>query len=213
MTAQEIINKFFWLVDDTNTDNDQALELLNTSYDALMTERQWNFLRKTDASNTLSGSTVNITLPTDFMYPIKALRYDGTSYTEMTIVPYNERFRYNKLSNALYFDPLNSRLTLLQTPAEQNISGQTLTLVYQYQPAQLTTSDTPVFNRAFHSILSYEMAKFFAYNDQQEKNRSFNREFEGEYQTLKDKMVMWDAKFEFGVSPDFVPPESWVNFN
>lgn len=215
MTGAQIITKFEWLVDDDNTDSTQALELVNTAYDALMTERRWNFLRKEDSSNTLVAGTVNYNVPSDFMYPIAVYRYNSSaaSFIEMKIVRFDDRMKYHKVSDVLYFDPANSRLTLADTPSNQGITGEVLYIVYQYQPAQLTTATSPVFNRAFHSIIAYEMAKMFAFNDQQEKERSFNREFQKEYEDLKMKMIAWDNHFEFGVSPDFVPTDSWVNLD
>jgi len=213
MTAQEIINKFFDLVDDDNTDSDRALELLNTSYDALLTARLWNFLRKEDSSGTFSGSTLAYNNPDDFMYPIKVFRYNTSNdaFNEMKIAPMNDRMNYHKRSGVVYYDMAQGKLMLTQTPDAQGISGEKIFQLYQYQPDQLTTDDEPVFNRAFHSILAYEMAKIFWYMDQQEKDRSFNREMQAEYDYLRKAMESWDARIEFGVNPSIhAANDSWV---
>ncbi len=215
MNGEEIGEKFEWLVDDDNTEAARVLELANTAYDVLMTERRWNFLRKEDSSHTLIAGTVNYATPSDFMYPIAVYRYNAStlSFTPMKIIRFDDRMKNHKATDVLYFDPANSRLTLTETPAIQGITGQVLYIVYQYQPEQLLTSTSPVFNRAFHSLIAYEMAKMFAFNDQQEKERSFNKEFQKEYDSLKAAMIAWDAHFEFGISPDFMPDENWLPTN
>ena len=213
MTAQEIINKFYDLVDDDNTDSDRALELLNTACDTLQASRMWNFLRKEDSSKTFTGSTLSYALPSDFLYPIKAFRYNtaNEAFNPMGIVPFGDRMRYHKRSGTLYVDIANEAVLLTQTPTAQGISGEKLYLVYQYQPAQLALDDEPVFNRAFHSILAYEMAKIFWYMDQQEKERSFNREMQAEYNSLTKAMEAWDARIEYGLAPTFHSiADSWV---
>jgi len=213
MTGQNIIDKFYDLVDDDGTTADRSLELLNTAYDALMTERLWNFLRKEDSSIVLTGSTLSYNLPADFMYPVKVFRFNASNdaFTPMGIVPFNERMRVHKRSGIVYFDLAQAKLMLSATPSNQNISGEMAFLLYQYQPAQLTVATSPVFNRAFHSVVAYEMAKIFWYMDQQEKDRSFNREMQAEYDELKKKMIQWDSHLEFGINPTIHSiDDSWV---
>ena len=213
MTTDEIITQFFFLVDDDNTDADQCLVLLNNALNAIYTRRMWNFLRKEDSSQTFTGTTRTYSTPSDFMYPVKAFRFNSAtqSFTEMTIIRFEDRMKYHNMAGYLYYDPRQNQIVLTATPTAQNISGQTLYLVYQYQPTDLVAGGTPAFNRAFHQIAAFEMARMFVYNDQQEKERSFNREFDGEYNKLWDDMVNFDNRFEFGVSDSFQPVESWVN--
>ncbi len=212
MTGQDLIDAFSDLVDDDNTGTDRALEILNTAYDALNTERLWNFLRSEDTSITLTGSTLSYAVPSKFLYLVRVYRYNASAdtFTEMTVIPMQEKTRYYKVNDTIYVDFKNQTLNLTNTPTNQNISGQVLYVTFQYQPDQLTLTTSPVYNRAFHKILVYEMAKIFWYMDQQDKQRSFNGEMQGEYNLLKQKMIRFDNNSEFSTNPTNEPDLSWV---
>ena len=73
------------------------------------------------------------------------------------------------------------------------------------------TSTSPVFNRAFHPILVYEMARMYWYSEQDEKDRSWNTEANNEYMIMYNDMISWDARLDAGMEPDMNPQEAWVN--
>lgn len=192
-TRADIIEHFQWLVDDDTIDSDQEIRLCNRAYLELCAKEYWNFLKTTDSS-TITGSTV--TLPSDFLYTNRVILRRSASSNDIVYakpVAYEDRLHYIGDQTKYYIDQKNGNIVFTQDPTE-SYSGWLALHDYQYLPAALSTdSDVPVWNAAFHYMLSYEMAKQYYYNDQGEKNRSWNREMEAEYARQMDGLRSLDS--------------------
>lgn len=205
MTVQEIREHFQWLIDDDTMDEDRELALMNVAYDELNTERMWQYLSSSDESLTIASGDVTYAVPTDFMYTKKIVLFDGDrTYEEFIPVPYRERLNAKNVSKRYYIDIKNGLIVFLNPDDMDTYSGWTLIHEYQYQPDQFAAADDePVFNRAFHPILAYQMSKHYFYNDQGEKSRAWNNEFEVEYRNMKGKMIAWDSALDYGTNDHF----------
>ena len=203
MTGQDIIDKFYFLVDDETISSTRALELLNSAYDILNTKRTWNYLYATHTSNTIAANDTTYSLPTDFIYPIGAYLLDSSgNYSGLKSVSYKNRLSKNLVAGYYYIDKKNSNLVL--TYANPADVGKTLVIDYQYNPAQLAVGTSPVFDRAFHPFLAYEMAKNYWFNDQSTKERAWNREMQAEYDRMYQDMIHWDSALDTGSSDNLL---------
>lgn len=194
MTGEEIITHFQWLTDDESIDETQLLVLANETYDFVCASEFWHFLYASESSQTIVAADTTYALPADFLFTHKiTLRRSASSdeKVECEPVPYKDRLNFLGDSRKYYVDQKNSSIVFCADPVQY--AGWLLVHDYQYQPAQITTATSPVFNRAFHSILAYDMAKKYYYNDQGEKQRSWNSEMEFERKRLLDGLRSWDG--------------------
>jgi hypothetical protein len=194
MTGEAIIDYFRWLVDDDTVDSTQELALLNDAYDFLCASQFWFFLRSTDTSQTIASGDTTYALPSDFLFTkVIYLRQSATSTTfvECTPVPYEDRLRHLGDATKYYIDQKNSQVVFCSDP--MNYAGWLMYHDYQYQPTQLTTSTSPAFNRAFHTLLAFEMAEMYYFNDQGEKQRSWNREMREKRDEKLAGLRAWDG--------------------
>jgi len=210
MTGQEIIDHFEFLIDD-EIDSDRELILANIAYDRVNTKRRWKYLAAEDTSKTVLAATRAYALPTTFLYTDNVKFYSAATKfgPALTPAPYAERHRYEGVSGFYYLDIKNGNLVLTANPATSEI-GKTIYHSYGSAPAQLTVSASPVFFRAFHPLVSFEMARMFWYGEQDEKGRSWNKELQTEYDTMLHEMEAWDAKLDTGMEPSSMPQETWL---
>ena len=203
MTLQEIREHFQWLVDDDTLDEDREVTLANVAYDALNAERSWRYLDSSDTSDTVLSSTLSYAVPADFLQSVKVVLFDGSkTYVTFSPVPYRERLNFKDAGRFYYVDQKNSNLVFLSEDTLSAYVGWTIIHEYQYQPEQLADgADEPVFNRAFHPILAYQMAKHYFFNDQGEKSRAWNAEFQAELTSLRAKIIAWDSAMDFSTNP------------
>lgn len=214
MTGEEQITEFETLVDDDTTDQSQVLRWINQSYDRINIARIWNYLRKQDTSNVIVGGTVTYSLPADFLFPSKEFVYlldsNGEVSHKLKIVSFQDNLEFVNRSGYVYFDLVNSNLVFTARSTDLgSYIGKTLYIPYQYRPDQLTTSTSPVFERAFHILPVYHAAKTFWYADQQEKERSFHREMDAEFARLMKEFRMWDQRMDFATKPSAQPLDNW----
>lgn len=207
MTVQEIREHFQWLVDDDTLEEDRELALMNVAYDEINVERRWVFLLSEDTSATVASGDVTYDLPDDFLFTDKITLYDGNrTYQEFKPVAYRKRLEFKNVSGYYYIDVKNSSVVFLCADDMATYAGWTIIHDYGYQPAQFAENDDePVFNRAFHPIIAYQMAKQYFYNDQGEKNRAWNNEFDVEVRSLKLKMIAWDSQLDYGSNDTLNP--------
>lgn len=207
MTGQEIRETIFqWLVDDNNVDETQELVLLNVAYDRVNAMRDWLYLSKSQATQTLSSAT-SYTQPDDFMVLKRLQVTDGVSYNDVKVVPFDKRFDHSQSLRTAYLDVAGSAAVFTTAPTSD--VGQTLIWTYQYQPDQLTNNTSPVFPRQFHALLGYEMARMYYFNDQPEKNRAWNKELSGEYAIMLKQMKDWDTMLRLQTEGEWLP-EQWL---
>lgn len=206
MTAAQIISLFEFLVDDsTELSSTDELALLNRVYKSVASERPWKILQK-EASGTMA-STTTIALPSDFEFFVEnynltdnayssqinqkpCVVYIGSNYTPFYIVNWSDRRQYQNNNGVCYLDLANS---VVKFPYAQS-SGQTYSFDYKYTPADLTTSDSPVFPARFQDLLAYAMAVDDAFIQQYPKNSSYAPENAGKYQKILSAMNYWDAQ-------------------
>lgn len=197
MNLSEIREHFEWLADDDTLDEDRLNILANQAYDRLNTMRKWFFLKTSDSSKTILANTTAYALPTDFSMPTALRRYSASddAYKQLSEVPFDKRLDYHNVDGRYFIDKKNGTFVLTKTP-DTSIVGNTLILDYIYLPAQMALdADEPVFDRAFHPLVPLEMARFYFYNDQGEKDRSWDGELRREYEVMLAQMRAWDARF------------------
>lgn len=212
MTGQEIIDEFFETVDDDTMDATRALHLANVAYDRVNTKRLWHYLDSTDSSKTIAAGTRSYALPSDFLYTRTVKLYSSSTKFGPALkpVPFRERYRYEGVQGHYYIDLKNSNLVLTYDPPTADV-GKTIYHDYAYQPALLATNTSPVFNRAFHPLIVYEMGRMFWYGEQDEKDRSWNKEMKDEYDLMLSEMVAWDSRLDAGMEPDLMPQDQWLD--
>ncbi len=210
MTGQEIIDHFQWLVDDENVDETRELVLLNRAYYRICSKRLWNFLKAVDDSQTIAASTKAYTCPADTMVllPINWYKDSDGNYTQKTKVSFQNRLKYATSNSFYWYDKKNNNFALTRDPSADEV-GRTLVLDYLAKPDALTTSTEPIFDEGFHTLLAYEMMRQYYYNDQGEKNRSWNREAQTEWDSIYKDMVNWDNN----IDPDTLEADEWVDLD
>jgi len=213
MTGKDLREQLQFYVDDEGLSASRELLLINQAYQTICTEKYWNFLVKEDSSNTLAAGTTSYSLPTDFTYLNKVYIFDPTenNYEEVTIVPFQRRMQYQNTNGYCYIDSANNNLIFLSTEQVRANSGKTLLISYQYMPADIEEATEPVFNKAFHRLLSMEGARIFWLNDQQEDG-TWSRDIRREYDDLKNKMEEWDDRLDSTLDNAWDPPQ-WVDLS
>lgn len=207
MTVTQIREHFQWLVDDDTLDEDRELALMNVAYDEINIERRWVYLLSADETLNIAAGDTTYAVPADFMFTDKITLFnDVRTYVEFKPVPFRKRLEYKNVSGYYYVDVKNAQIVFLCPDDMTTYAGWSLIHDYAYQPAQFTdNTDEPVFNRAFHVLIAYQMAKQYFYNDQGEKNRAWNNEFDVEFRSLKLKMLTWDSALDTGSNDSFNP--------
>lgn len=213
MNVQEIREHFQWLIDDDTIDETRELILMNVAYDEINIERRWVYLLSSDESLNVAAGDTTYAVPADFMFTDKITLFnDVRTYVEFKPVPFRKRLEYKNVSGYYYVDVKNGQIVFLCADDMTIYAGWSLIHDYAYQPAQFTTDgDEPVFNRAFHPIIAYQMAKQYFYNDQGEKGRAWNTEFDIELKSLKLKMFTWDAALDYGTNDSLNPVGAFDN--
>lgn len=212
MTGAEIITYYRELTDDQERGDTILTTFMNASYDRLNMMRDWHYLHKTDNStHTIVAATTSYAHPSDMLYFTKLKLYSAsTGYESLLPVSFRHRRKYDKVSGYFYDDAENGAFVLTWSPTSSD-AGKTLEIDYQYQPALLTTSTSPVFNRTFHPIVAYDMAKHYWYNEQDEKARSWTGEMAAEYNQLMSEMKAWDARRNADADPSAQPADEWLD--
>jgi|14_taG_2_1085336.scaffolds.fasta_scaffold02038_4 hypothetical protein len=211
MTGAEIITQFQFLVDDDNTSEAQALILLNIAYKRLLASREWNFLNKGISSDTVASGTSAYALPSDFLSPMKITLQNSANlsdYYEMSPVPWRRRLEYASSDNYFYIDPVNSNYVFTKSPPASRV-GWAVFFDYLYEPSDIASGTSPIFNSAFHPIIAYEMARHFWYNEQDEKSRMFNNEMNAEYVLMLNQMQQWDERIGNSMEPSLESISPW----
>lgn len=214
MTADDLRDELHFLVDDENLSETQELSLINQAYDRITAMRPWNFMLTEDTSKTITSGTTSYALQSTFLYGYDdaVLAYDssaGEVKARFKVVQFKDRMRYNNVSGYVYFDIKNNTINFCSTSDTATYAGYTLFMTYYAQPAQLTASDSPVFNRAFHRLLALEAARYFWYNDQQ-VDGAFDGKMAREYDDLLTGLILWDDNLATSIGDSLMPPTSWI---
>lgn len=223
MTWEELSQKLYLQIDDSSSlSTDETLDLLNDAYYDICDDRNWSFLRKT-YSGTTSTSVDYVALPSDFDLILPNLNSSvgygynnlwvphGSSslYSQRIYTPYAavstvivgsnrsiyrvidiaERNNYYNMDWFVYIDIPNSRLVFTKQPT----TAQSVTYDYKYIPDAILAWTSPIFPSRFHKMIAYRAAAQFNNIEQTDKNMSYQRENQLEYEKQIEKMRVYDA--------------------
>jgi len=191
MTTEQIISLFELLVDDsTELSSTEELALLNRVYQRILSDRQWEFLKKEFTATT--NGTNYLALPDDFIYFLATTGYTNNSMSNIDtsspkaiylagspikMINWGDRRQYENSGGYCYVDTMNKRLYFCNTPT----SGKTVSGDYLYKAEDLTTGESPVFSK-HNEMIAYGMAIEDMAIQIFEKARSYAGEYMGEYQ-------------------------------
>lgn len=208
MNTTDIIRLFELYVDDTTElSSSEELALLNRVYKKILTDRDWEFLKK-EKTGSISGT--EITLPLDFSHLIENTNYTDNSIavgynqrpvavyiddSPFMVVNWSDRRQYKNNSAYCYVDLVNNKIIF---PISQ--SG-TYSFDYVYNPADLTLvvlSDTPIFPTKYHPMIAYGMAVDDMIIQMFPKAQSYAGENQSKYNSYLSDMQMYNSKFYNG---------------
>lgn len=225
MNWQEIIARFRLQVDDsTELSSTEELSLLNQVRREVENDRDWEWL-KAEGSWTTSTTVPYMSLPTDFKklssnynwvtprfgnagvpvwyswnpVPMNVWNipvvFIGTNKEPYQVVPFSDRRNYRDHSGVCYIDVANNRLYFVSQPT----IAQSVEFDYIKRGADLTTATSPLFNSAYHEILSYGMAAKLDSMLLTNKNESYSRENEIFYLRMLEQMAIEDANLKLAM--------------
>lgn len=130
MTSEQIITGFELQVDDTTElSSTEELAVLNRIYRKILSDRAWEFLKKSHTTTT-SSSVPYVSLPSDFQYLTQNNNYTqngyeasgpvvfvGSTYTPYRVVSWSDRRQYRDQEGYCYIDIVNSRLYFTKQPS------------------------------------------------------------------------------------------------
>lgn len=184
MTGAELVTMLETMVDDS-IDSDLAYQLLSNAKNKIEGERDWEFLKKLDSSQSASNAAKE--LPADWNRTL-ALYVNNTLYHQ---IPYEQKNLFANSAQRWYLDLRNADFYLLGS----NLSG-TVNHFYIYQTDDLTSSTSPVWPERFHKLLAFEMAELFFTLDQGEKSFSWDDRYSLQKQLLRRAMIDWDVSLK-----------------
>jgi hypothetical protein len=187
MTGSEIIEFYHNLVDQDSLDSSFEYSLLNSCKGKLEAEREWEFLKKLDSSNSASSSP--IALPTDCEVPL--LIYVGDDRVPFYPIPYEQKPLFQNSGRYFIIDQGAKTFQFL----DPSVSG-TVYLYYLKSTPDITASTSPVFPNKFHMILAYDISQQFYISDQSERQFTWGPELDMERRTLYNLMCDWDERIK-----------------
>ena len=174
MTTADIIKRFGFFTDDsTELSSDEELFLANEKYKVILSENQWEFLRKT-ATGSFTGGFIDVSSldfdrfmanylddPSGGAIPDTIVVYvNGNPYK---VIPMGSRWNQSGIA---YYDSVNKKIMIVG-----DASG-TYAFDYKYKPADLTLGTSPVFDSYFHMVIVYAMCIDDEVIQKSEKSRS-----------------------------------------
>ena len=207
MKTEELLETFEGLIDDS-LDATLELQLLNTEKDVLESERDWEYLKTVDLTQSVGASDNYLTmkpLPVDslgnkiFGRPSERGIFVGTDLIPYRPIPIEQRFRWKDVTHRYYLDMANYKYALCGLGNAGDLiqfwfAQKTLPLANLVNLAVASsTIIEPLFDSRFHAILPYRMAmKYFAI-DQGDKSRAWDDRWQIYSEDLHQAMVYWDA--------------------
>lgn len=194
MISLKIIEKFELYVDDgTELSLSDELDLLNKKYQEVLSERPWEFLKKA-FSGAINGTS--IALPTDFQYILDTevnasegkFVFIGERYYE--VVNFSDRRPYLNKSGYCWVNIASGLLEF-----SESVSG-TLTYDYIYTPANLISTDEPIFPARFHDVIYHLMAADDYAIQQFDKAKSYASENANKAEKILEQMRFWNANLQ-----------------
>lgn len=199
MVGSEIIKKFELFTDDsTELSSDEELFLADQKYKLILSENQWEFLRKT-SSGSFTGGFIDVSAldfdrfmanycddPSGGAMPDTIVVYVNNN--PYKVIPMGSRFNQ---SGVAYYDAVNKKIMILG-----DTSG-TYSFDYKYKPTALTLVSSPVWDEYFHMAIVYAMLLDDEVIQKVEKARSNMTENAAQLQRIISNMKSHDSKLLF----------------
>jgi hypothetical protein len=204
MTGADILAEFNIYTDDqSELSETEAYSLLNKKYNQVLSDRDWEFLRK-KYSGTMSTSVPYVALPSDFrqmMWNYKNMLQEpeivvyvgsGNNPDVYRVVPKALARQYEDLEGYCYIDMVNSRLVFTKQPT----AAEAIDFDYAYVPDAIEAATSPVFRAAFHNMLSHAMAMDFEIIESAEQGFSQKRSNQEQYESYLSDLRNEDSRIK-----------------
>lgn len=193
LNGQEIIDKFYNLIDDTlDAGDDFALELANDAKDEIEAEVGYYPSRAVDSSNSTTIGQNHATakaVPVDFLNFSKPYIFVGT--IKYSAVPLVDAQKWKDTPYKFYYNPTDG----IHLCGILN-SVETIYIPYIKSTDDIALGTYPIWPKEFHSLIPMRMAIDFYPIDQGEKGQSWQPEWLGLYQRKLDKFIDWNVRMQ-----------------
>lgn len=216
--GQTLIDKFEQDTGDTTELSTTAeLALLNSRYRLVLSDRDWEFLKK-NATGTIAVSAsgvATLTLPADFdHFTINGQTTDiaigvddgkfgignaspkiifvSAAKTPYQIINFSDRRQYLNKSGYAYIDLVNNLVTFTQAPTGSDLSYD---FDYIYAPDDITLSTFPVVPAQFQDVFHYGMAVDDMIFQLFDRSHSYAKENQANYDLWMGRLCFWNAQF------------------
>ena len=194
MTAQQIIDFFHLLMDDTSDlSTSEELIVLNKIHKKICI-KPYEFL-KIEKAGTLSASDTYVALPADFlMIPDNIVDHDspkkvyvGSDSRLYEVINFSDRRDYVDTDGYCYIDFANQHLVFTKQPIAEAYSYD-----YIYIPADLAVGDTPKIP-VCQEIIAYGMSVDSYILQQFPKMQSYQRENQAKFDSLLEEIDFYNS--------------------
>lgn len=197
MIKSAITEFFNGLVEDEASNMDSAFvgQLFDSALEALYGERDFEILKKKDATQKWSAGDTSATpktLPTDFVSFV-AMYLVGCSIP-IRPVPFEKQEEFKDYRGKFFIDLALGKFYMTGTTAQE----YTINLFYIHEPAALTDSEEPLFPERFHKLIAYYMvAQYYNidFDDLTLMHRLGEKHFYT-YQMLRQGLMTWDSQLK-----------------
>ena len=194
MTAQQIIDLFHLLMDDTSDLSTSEELIIANKIHKKICIKPYEFL-KIEKSGTLSASDTYVDLPADFlMIPDNIVDHDspkkiyvGSDNRLYDVINFADRRDHKDQDGYCYIDFANQRLVFTKQPIAEAYSYD-----YIYIPADLAVGDTPKIP-VCQEIIAYGMAISSYIIQQYPKMQSYQKENQKIYDDLLEEIDYYNS--------------------
>lgn len=168
-----------------NSDTD-ALLAMNTAYRKILSERDWEFLKKSSAQPRGFSTLSTIT---DLSYVRGVWAVIGTQKNAkmpLSKTTYDNRFDENY---DYYIDYASGTFNYIAS--SEPSTWLSYIIDYKYKPADLTMTTSPVWPEEYHALLAYEMIKAYKEAD---ATFDFYKETSGRYEDMRSGLTLWNEE-------------------
>ncbi len=185
MTGQQIYDLFKVHVDDEEFNSDDAaIAAMNAAYRKILSERDWEFLKKTVLMPRGMSSLATIT-DLDTVIRVWAQTGSGSfDFSELEKSSFDKRFTGE---GDYYIDYVTKSFVYLHGSEPVNWLGYAVD--YKYRPADLDLESTPVWPEEYHSLLAYEMVRAYKEGD---LTYDFYKEVGYRYEDVAGNLARWN---------------------
>lgn len=190
MTGQDIIDAVEEILNDSQDPN-FWLFYINAGKQNLETERDWNFNRALDTSQSTQAGDNYLsmkTLPADFLETRKL--YLQNDLTPMVLIPYDQRDRFKDIYKRYYIDYINKQFAVCGA----GNGTRTLNHFYARFTPDITLLTTPVWPVGHHYLVFKTVEAFMSGSDGDEVNARMGPQNLRLAMEARKALIMWDAR-------------------